>query len=198
MLRGLDKQFKRKDNGGMYFVQRIWVPWPGMKKDIAMYVNKCLNYSKVKAEHQKPSGLLQQLEIPEWKWEKINMDFITRVCRWCIDGNLSKVIAFREGISSFATRSRLSPRFVKTFQDCLVGSRVKSCRRLSIARYCKKLIGVFKSGYKCQTLKKCCNDGVKLAVPLEVIMIDKVCVFVDERAYWKSWNEDSQESLKQL
>ncbi|KAJ9565709.1 hypothetical protein OSB04_001675 [Centaurea solstitialis] len=39
--------------------------WPGMKKDIALYVSKCLTYATIKAEHQKPSGLLQQPEIPE-------------------------------------------------------------------------------------------------------------------------------------
>ncbi|GKE25301.1 putative reverse transcriptase domain-containing protein [Tanacetum coccineum] len=44
---------------------RYW--WPGMKKDIAMYVSKCLACLKVKAEHQRPSGLIQQPEILEWK-----------------------------------------------------------------------------------------------------------------------------------
>ncbi|GKB38588.1 putative reverse transcriptase domain-containing protein [Tanacetum coccineum] len=39
--------------------------WTGMKNDIALYVSKCLTCSKVKAEHQRPSDLLQQLEIPE-------------------------------------------------------------------------------------------------------------------------------------
>ncbi|GKA18281.1 putative reverse transcriptase domain-containing protein [Tanacetum coccineum] len=38
--------------------------WPNMKVDIATYVSKCLTYLKVKAEHQKPSGLLVQPEIP--------------------------------------------------------------------------------------------------------------------------------------
>ncbi|GKF51619.1 putative reverse transcriptase domain-containing protein [Tanacetum coccineum] len=38
--------------------------WPNMKAEIATYVSKCLTYAKVKAEHQKPSGLLQQPEIP--------------------------------------------------------------------------------------------------------------------------------------
>nr|GEY38206.1 putative reverse transcriptase domain-containing protein [Tanacetum cinerariifolium] len=52
---------------------------PNMKANIATYVSKCLNCSKVKAEHQKPSGLLVQPEIPEWKWEKITMDFITKL-----------------------------------------------------------------------------------------------------------------------
>nr|GEV98428.1 putative reverse transcriptase domain-containing protein [Tanacetum cinerariifolium] len=50
-----------------------------MKADITIYVGKCLTYSKVKAEHQKPFGLLVQPEIPEWKWEKITMDFITKL-----------------------------------------------------------------------------------------------------------------------
>ena len=54
-----------------------------MKKDIAIYVSKCLTCSKVKAEHQKPSSWLQQPEIPEWIWEKITMDFITKFPRTC-------------------------------------------------------------------------------------------------------------------
>nr|GEV90397.1 putative reverse transcriptase domain-containing protein [Tanacetum cinerariifolium] len=53
--------------------------WPGMKRDIAEYVSRCLTCSKIKAEHQKPSGLLQQPEIPEWKWEKITMDLVTKL-----------------------------------------------------------------------------------------------------------------------
>nr|GFB84491.1 putative reverse transcriptase domain-containing protein [Tanacetum cinerariifolium] len=102
-LRGLETHFERRDDGGIYFFDRIWIPsvggvrklimdeahtsrysihpgadkmyydlrdlywWPGMKRDIAEYVSRCLTCSKIKAEHQKPSGLLQQLEIPEWK-----------------------------------------------------------------------------------------------------------------------------------
>ncbi|GKA00613.1 putative reverse transcriptase domain-containing protein [Tanacetum coccineum] len=42
--------------------------WPNMKADIATYVHKCLTCAKVKAEHQRPSGLLVQPEIPQWKW----------------------------------------------------------------------------------------------------------------------------------
>ncbi|GJV47348.1 putative reverse transcriptase domain-containing protein [Tanacetum coccineum] len=51
--------------------------WPNMKADIATYVSKCLTCAKVKAEHQNSSGLLQQPEIPKWKWQKITMDFVT-------------------------------------------------------------------------------------------------------------------------
>ena len=50
--------------------------WSGMKSDIAKFVSRCLVCQQVKAEHQKPSGTLQPLPIPEWKWEHITMDFV--------------------------------------------------------------------------------------------------------------------------
>ncbi|GJX03608.1 reverse transcriptase domain-containing protein [Tanacetum coccineum] len=85
--------------------------WPGMKRDIAIYVSKCLTCSKVKAEHQRPSGLLQQPEIPEWKWDKITMDFITKLPKtksghdtiWVIVDRLTKsahFLAIREDYST--------------------------------------------------------------------------------------------------
>ncbi|GJZ47983.1 putative reverse transcriptase domain-containing protein [Tanacetum coccineum] len=53
--------------------------WPNIKADIAAYVRKCLTYAKVKAEHQRPSGLLVQPEIPQWKWDNITMDLVTKL-----------------------------------------------------------------------------------------------------------------------
>ncbi|GKA19454.1 putative reverse transcriptase domain-containing protein, partial [Tanacetum coccineum] len=53
--------------------------WPNMKADIATYVSKCLTCAKVKAEHQRLPRLLVQLAIPEWKWDNIMMDFITKL-----------------------------------------------------------------------------------------------------------------------
>nr|GEW21271.1 reverse transcriptase domain-containing protein [Tanacetum cinerariifolium] len=53
--------------------------WPNMKAEIATYVSKCLTCAKVKIEYQKPSGLLVQPEIPQWKWENITMDFVTKL-----------------------------------------------------------------------------------------------------------------------
>ncbi|GJW62552.1 putative reverse transcriptase domain-containing protein [Tanacetum coccineum] len=94
----------------MYYDLRDMYWWPGMKKEIAIYVSKCLTCVKVKAEHQRPSGLLQQPEIPEWKWEKIAMDFITKLSRsssghdaiWVIVDRLTKsahFLAIREDYS---------------------------------------------------------------------------------------------------
>ncbi|GJR10926.1 putative reverse transcriptase domain-containing protein [Tanacetum coccineum] len=53
--------------------------WPNMKATIATYVSKCLTCAKVKAEHQRPSGFLVQPKIPEWKWDNITMDFVTKL-----------------------------------------------------------------------------------------------------------------------
>nr|GEU88805.1 putative reverse transcriptase domain-containing protein [Tanacetum cinerariifolium] len=53
--------------------------WPNIKADIATYVSKCLTCARVKAEHQRPSGLLVQPVIPKWKWDNITMDFITKL-----------------------------------------------------------------------------------------------------------------------
>ncbi|KAL5578044.1 hypothetical protein UlMin_019743 [Ulmus minor] len=58
---------------------RFW--WSGMKKEVAEYVAKCLICQKVKAEHQRPGGELQPLDIPEWKWDQITMDFVVGLPR---------------------------------------------------------------------------------------------------------------------
>ncbi|GJR33934.1 putative reverse transcriptase domain-containing protein [Tanacetum coccineum] len=138
ILKGLNKQFKRKEDRGLYLAKRIWVPaygnlrtlivdearamkysihigadkmyydlrdlywWPKRNKDIALYVSKCLTCSKIKVEHQKPSGLLQKPKISEWKWENITMDFIAKLPRtssghdviWVIVDRLTKFAHF--------------------------------------------------------------------------------------------------------
>ncbi|GJT17372.1 putative reverse transcriptase domain-containing protein [Tanacetum coccineum] len=76
--------------------------WPNMKADIATYVRKCLTCAKVKAEHQKPSSLLVQPEIPQWKWDNITIDFVTKLPKssqgydtiWVIVDRLTKSALF--------------------------------------------------------------------------------------------------------
>jgi hypothetical protein len=52
--------------------------WPGMKKYVE-YIARCMKCQQVKVEHQHPISLLQPFPIPEWKWEVVTMDFITRL-----------------------------------------------------------------------------------------------------------------------
>ena len=50
-----------------------------MKRHVGDFVRRCLTCQQVKAEHQKPAGLLQPLEVAEWKWEHATMDFVTHL-----------------------------------------------------------------------------------------------------------------------
>ncbi|GJV46125.1 putative reverse transcriptase domain-containing protein [Tanacetum coccineum] len=91
--------------------------WPNMKAIIAEYVGKCLTCSRVKAECQKPSGLLIQPEIPTWKWERITMDFVTKLPKtssghdtiWVIVDRLTKSAHFipTRATDSMETLTRL-------------------------------------------------------------------------------------------
>nr|GFB53446.1 putative reverse transcriptase domain, ribonuclease H-like domain, aspartic peptidase domain protein [Tanacetum cinerariifolium] len=76
--------------------------WPNMKANIATYLSKCLTCAKVKVEHQKPLGLLVQPKIPEWKWDNIIIDFVTKLPKssqsydtiWVIVNRLTKSAIF--------------------------------------------------------------------------------------------------------
>nr|GEV51540.1 putative ribonuclease H-like domain, chromo domain-like protein [Tanacetum cinerariifolium] len=81
--------------------------WPGMKRDCVKYVEKCLTCLKVKAKHQKPYGKIQPLEIPIWKWEKITMDFVTK---------LPRTTKKHDGVMLFKNKEKLSPRFIRPFK----------------------------------------------------------------------------------
>jgi hypothetical protein len=77
--------------------QKYW--WNGMKGDIAQFVAHCDTCQRIKAEHQKPAGLLQPLPIPVWKWDEIGMDFVVGLPKtrkgndyiWVIVDRLTKV-----------------------------------------------------------------------------------------------------------
>ncbi|GJZ61181.1 putative reverse transcriptase domain-containing protein [Tanacetum coccineum] len=86
--------------------------WPNMKANIATYVSKCLTCAKVKAEHQRPSGLLVQPEIPQWKWDNITMDFtdlMDKLARMYL-----KEVVTRHGIPLSIICDR-DPRFASNF-----------------------------------------------------------------------------------
>ncbi|GJT53866.1 putative reverse transcriptase domain-containing protein [Tanacetum coccineum] len=99
------ERLKPRVDGTLCLNNRSWLPCygdlrtlPNMKANIATYISKCLTCAKVKAEHQNPSGLLVQPKILECKWEKITMDFVTKLPKttngydtiWVIIDHLTK------------------------------------------------------------------------------------------------------------
>ncbi|GKF15629.1 putative reverse transcriptase domain-containing protein [Tanacetum coccineum] len=103
--------------------------WLNMKANIVTYVSKCLTCAKVKAEHQRPSGLLVQPKIPEWKWDNITMDFVTKLPKSPETDPLEKLARFylkevvvRHGIPVsiiYDHDPRISLRFWTTLQKDL-------------------------------------------------------------------------------
>ncbi|RVX22738.1 Retrovirus-related Pol polyprotein from transposon 17.6 [Vitis vinifera] len=89
--------------------QNYW--WSGMKRDIAQFVAQCLVCQQVKAEHQRPTGSLQPLSIPEWKWEHITMDFVIGLPR-----TLGEIVRMH-GVPVSIVSDR-DPRFTSRF--CIV------------------------------------------------------------------------------
>nr|GEX25425.1 hypothetical protein [Tanacetum cinerariifolium] len=99
--------------------------WPNIKANISTYVSKCLTCARVKAKHQRPSGLLVQPAIPEWKWVNIIMDFITKLPKSPQDKlarlYLNKIVA-RHGIPIsiiYDRDGRFTSNFWRSFQKAL-------------------------------------------------------------------------------
>ncbi|WVZ75845.1 hypothetical protein U9M48_023869 [Paspalum notatum var. saurae] len=100
--------------------------WRRMKRDIAEFLAKCDTCNRIKAEKQRPAGLLKPLEIPMWKWEKITMDFIVGLPRtpkgndsiWVIVDRLTKTAHF-SGQSELHIVSDRGPQFTAQFWKSL-------------------------------------------------------------------------------
>ncbi|GJU78608.1 putative reverse transcriptase domain-containing protein [Tanacetum coccineum] len=160
-----------------------------IRRDVAEYVSRCLTCSKIKAEHQKPSRLLQQPEIPEWKWEKITMDLVTKFPR-----SRSPVIWTEVGESQL-----IGPEIVHETKQKIIQIKerlktARSCQKSYVDKRRKPL--EFKVGdrvllklpqelscvhdtFHVSNLKNCLA-GPDVQVPLEEIEIDENLRFVEE------------------
>ena len=86
----------------MYQDLRCQYYWNGMKRHVGDFVRRCLTCQQVNAKHQKPVGLFQPLEVAEWNWEHVTMDFVTHLLRtpqghdavWVIVDRLTKSTHF--------------------------------------------------------------------------------------------------------
>nr|GFB90085.1 putative reverse transcriptase domain-containing protein [Tanacetum cinerariifolium] len=103
----------------MYQDLKLLYWWPNMKADIATYVSKCLTCLKVKAEHQKPSGLLVQPEIPQWKWDNITMVFVTKLLKTQSGNDATWVVVDRLISFIFDRDPRFTSKFWEAFQKAM-------------------------------------------------------------------------------
>jgi hypothetical protein len=89
--------------------KKFW--WYGMKREIAEHVAICDRCQRIKVEHQKPAGLLQPLQIPQWKWDEIGMDFVVGLPRtragydsiWVVVDHLTKSAHFISVKTSYSS-----------------------------------------------------------------------------------------------
>nr|GEU31256.1 putative reverse transcriptase domain-containing protein [Tanacetum cinerariifolium] len=161
--------------------------WPNMKANIATYVRKCLTYAKVKAEHQMPSGLLVQPAIPEWKWDNIMRDFITKLPKSSqgFDTIWRKPMEFKvgdkvmlkvspwKGVVRFGKQGKLNPRYVEPFK--ILSKVGKVAYRLDLPQEFRRVHHTF----HVSNLKKCYADE-PLVMPSEGIHVDDKLQFVEE------------------
>ena len=104
----------------MYRDMRRVFYWSGMKKSVAEFVSKCLMCQRVKAEQKKPAGLLLPLDVPEWKWDSVSMDFIDGLPRskrgntsiWVVVDRLTKSAHFIP-VKSKRTASYLASLYIR-------------------------------------------------------------------------------------
>ncbi|GJZ25251.1 putative reverse transcriptase domain-containing protein [Tanacetum coccineum] len=167
--------------------------WPDMKKDITTYISKCLTCSKGKAEHQRPSSLLQQPKIPDWKWNRMTMYFITKLLRSgsrydtigleLVQETTDKVVLIKEKLNAARDRQKSYVDNRCKPLEFEVGDQVllKMLPWRGVVRFGKKdmLAPSVLDVFHVPNLKKCLADA-NLRVPLEEIKVDKTLHFVKE------------------
>nr|GFA33019.1 reverse transcriptase domain-containing protein [Tanacetum cinerariifolium] len=179
--------------------------WPNMKADIATYVSKCLTCVKVKAEHQKPSGLLVQPKIPEWKWDNITMDFVTKLPQslqgydtiWVVANRLTKSTIFtpiretdsmdkiaRIYLKEVVTRHEIPVSTISNHDPRFASKLYRSLQNaLGVVRFSKreKLNPRYVRPFKVlERVGEKCHANEPLAVPLDGLHFDDKLHLVEE------------------
>nr|GEW23636.1 hypothetical protein [Tanacetum cinerariifolium] len=156
---------------------------------VVFALSKCLTCAKVKAEHQKPPGLLQQPEIPVWKWERITMDF-----KWVGDSQLiglelirkmtEKIVQIKNGLlTSRSLQKSYAKRWTKSL-EFKVGDMVllKILSRVYPVAYTLELHEELKGihgTFHVSNLKKCLAEDDIVVLMDEIQLDDKLHMIVE-------------------
>nr|GEW70279.1 reverse transcriptase domain-containing protein [Tanacetum cinerariifolium] len=147
-----------------------------MKAEIATYVRNCLTYAKVKTEYQKPSDLLVQPEIPQWKWENIMLDFVTK---------LPKTTTGQDTIWVIVDHLIKYEHFLPMRDDDLMEKLTRQYLKKVASRHGVLVLIIYDrdgrvhSMFHVSNLKKYLSDET-LAIPLDEIQIDDKLHFIEE------------------
>ena len=132
-VEGLRDQVLQEGHGSRYSIHPVSTKmyhdlrkiycWEGLKRDIAEFVAKCPTCQQVKVEHLKSGGLIQEIQIPTWMWEDINMDFVVGLTRtqksydsiWVVVDRLTKSARFIPVKSSYSVED-----YARIFLDEIV------------------------------------------------------------------------------
>nr|GEW73324.1 hypothetical protein [Tanacetum cinerariifolium] len=189
-LHGMDKESEtRPDKIYHDLMKSYW--WPNIKAEIATYISKCLTCAKVKAEYQKPSGLFVQLDIPQLKWEKITMDFVTKLPRTSSSHDTIWEVVSRHGVSVliiYDRDSRFTSHLWQSLQKALARDHQKSyddVRHKPLEFQVRDVVILKVSPYTVHgtfhvsNLMKYLSDET-LVIPLDENQIDDKLKFIDE------------------
>ncbi|GKB21013.1 putative reverse transcriptase domain-containing protein [Tanacetum coccineum] len=151
--------------------------WPNIKAIIAEYVGKCLTYSKVKAECQKPSGLLIQPEIPTWKWERITMDFITKLPK--TSSGHDTIWETHLPLAKVGDVQLTGPEIIHETTKKIVQIRQRLVGPVAYTLELPEELSNVHSTFHVSNLKKCLSDE-SLVIPMKELRLDDKLNFVEE------------------
>ncbi|GJV58042.1 putative reverse transcriptase domain-containing protein [Tanacetum coccineum] len=154
--------------------------WPNMKAEIFTYVSKCLTCAKVKAEYQKPSGLLVQPVILIKKHiqaardrQKSLADRNRKPMEFQVGDMVMLKVSPWKGVIRFGKRGKLNPRYIRPF---------KVLAKVGTVAYRLELpdqLSHVHSTFHVSNLKKCYADE-PLAISLDEIQIDDKLNSIEE------------------
>jgi hypothetical protein len=191
---------------------RYW--WYGMKSVVVEYVALCDNCQRVKAECQRPAGLLQLLKIPQWNWKEISMDFIVGLPTtqsgydfiWVIVDHFSKVTQFIP-VKTTYKGANLTELYIARIM-CLhrVSKKIVSNRETQFtSRFWEKLHEAMDTRFKFSSAYHPQTDGQTKRVNQILEYILRACALKDSKSWDKcfpyaefSYNNSYQKSLKML